>query len=81
MLQYSSCSFALLFQAMKKYQYDDDPVLSTCGISIDEELTQVDGRVLETPKVNSQFCIWMSAGGIAECGVCPLQSINYQPSF
>ncbi|KAM1108725.1 hypothetical protein ACFX2B_005283 [Malus domestica] len=38
-------------QAMKKYQYDDDPVLATCGISINKDLTQVKGGVLETPKV------------------------------
>ncbi|KAM1429780.1 hypothetical protein ACFX2I_045933 [Malus domestica] len=37
--------------AMKKYQYDDDPVLATCGISINKDLTQVKGGVLETPKV------------------------------
>ncbi|CAN6574208.1 unnamed protein product [Malus baccata var. baccata] len=46
--------------AMKKYQYDDDPVLATCGISINKELTQVKGRVLETPKLkvgNSDDCI------------------------
>ncbi|KAM2194665.1 hypothetical protein ACFX1R_028760 [Malus domestica] len=36
--------------AMKKYQYDDDPVLATCGISINKDLTQVKGGVLETPK-------------------------------
>ncbi|KAM2505267.1 hypothetical protein PS1_039084 [Malus domestica] len=31
-------------------QYDNDPVLATCGISINKDLTQVKGRVLETPK-------------------------------
>ncbi|KAM2635066.1 hypothetical protein EV1_025465 [Malus domestica] len=36
--------------AMKKYQYDDDLVLATCGISINKDLTQVKGGVLETPK-------------------------------
>ncbi|KAM1764345.1 hypothetical protein ACFX11_003606 [Malus domestica] len=38
-------------QAMKKYQYDDDPVLATCGISINKDLIQVKGGVLETQKV------------------------------
>ncbi|KAM1785983.1 hypothetical protein ACFX12_038820 [Malus domestica] len=39
-------------QVMKgyEYQYDNDPVLATCGISINKDLTQVKGRVLETPK-------------------------------
>lgn len=46
---------------MKKYQYDDDPMLATCGISIEKQLTQVNGRVLETPKVNS-FCIFGCVG-------------------
>ncbi|ONI18322.1 hypothetical protein PRUPE_3G209300 [Prunus persica] len=46
--------------AVKKYQYDDDPMLATCGISIEKQLTQVNGRVLETPKLkvgNSDDCI------------------------
>ncbi|KAM1578238.1 hypothetical protein ACFX1Z_039823 [Malus domestica] len=41
----------IALQAMKKYQYDNDPVLATCGISINKDLTQVKGCVLETPKV------------------------------
>lgn len=49
---------------MKKYQYDDDPMLATCGISIEKQLIQVNGRVLETPKVNS-FCIF---GGVCRGG-------------
>lgn len=69
---------------MKKYQYDDDPMLATCGISIEKQLTQVNGRVLETPKVNS-FCIFgcVRRGGEKESerGVCPLHSINYHLSF
>ncbi|KAM1578243.1 hypothetical protein ACFX1Z_039823 [Malus domestica] len=40
----------IALQAMKKYQYDNDPVLATCGISINKDLTQVKGCVLETPK-------------------------------
>ncbi|RXI09186.1 hypothetical protein DVH24_023347 [Malus domestica] len=40
-----------VMKAMKKYQYDNDLVLATCGISINKDLTQVKGRVLETPKV------------------------------
>ncbi|XP_027344511.1 protein argonaute 16 isoform X2 [Abrus precatorius] len=31
--------------------YDDDPVLAACGISIEKQLTPVEGRVLETPKL------------------------------
>ncbi|KAM1377182.1 hypothetical protein ACFX2I_038719 [Malus domestica] len=41
----------IALQAMKKYLYDNDHVLATCGISINKDLTQVKGRVLETPKV------------------------------
>ncbi|XAR55319.1 hypothetical protein NMG60_11035360 [Bertholletia excelsa] len=36
---------------MTKCHYDDEPLLSACGISIDKQLTQVDGRVLEPPKL------------------------------
>lgn len=49
-----------LVDAMKNYRYDDDPVLTECRISIDKQLTQVDGRVLETPKLkvgNNDDCI------------------------
>lgn len=36
---------------MKNYSYDQDPLLQACGIRIEKQLTQVDGRVLEAPKV------------------------------
>nr|XP_004296440.2 PREDICTED: protein argonaute 16-like [Fragaria vesca subsp. vesca] len=45
--------------AVCKYQYDSDPVLTTCGISIEKQLTQFEGRVLDTPKLkvgNSEDC-------------------------
>ncbi|XP_071904616.1 protein argonaute 16-like isoform X1 [Coffea arabica] len=45
--------------AMKNYRYDDDPILSACGICIEKQLTQVDGRVLEAPKLkvgNNEDC-------------------------
>lgn len=47
-------------EAMRSYSYDEDPVLSSCGISIEKQMTQVDGRILETPKLkvgNSEDCI------------------------
>ncbi|MED6120044.1 Protein argonaute 16 [Stylosanthes scabra] len=31
--------------------YDDDPVLAACGISIEKKLAQVEGRVLDPPKL------------------------------
>ncbi|XP_073118508.1 protein argonaute 16 isoform X2 [Henckelia pumila] len=37
--------------AVRNYQYDDDPLLISCGISIEKQLTQVDGRVLDVPKL------------------------------
>ncbi|XP_071730034.1 protein argonaute 16-like [Rutidosis leptorrhynchoides] len=37
--------------AMKNYHYDDDPLLVSCGISIEKQFAQVDGRVLEAPKL------------------------------
>ncbi|KAI3755624.1 hypothetical protein L1987_55428 [Smallanthus sonchifolius] len=37
--------------AMKNYHYDDDPLLASCGISIEKQLAQVEGRVLEAPKL------------------------------
>ncbi|XP_058005997.1 protein argonaute 16 isoform X2 [Hevea brasiliensis] len=45
--------------ALINYHYDDDSVLSACGVSIEKQLMQVDGRILETPKLkvgNSEDC-------------------------
>ncbi|KAJ6873857.1 hypothetical protein NC651_032641 [Populus alba x Populus x berolinensis] len=47
-------------EAVRSYCYDEDPVLSSCGISIEKQMTQVDGRILDTPKLkvgNSEDCI------------------------
>ncbi|KAL3652627.1 Protein argonaute 16 [Castilleja foliolosa] len=46
--------------AIKNYRYDDDPLLVACGLSIENQLTQIDGRVLIAPKLkvgNSEDCI------------------------
>lgn len=40
---------------MKNYSYDQDPLLHACGIRIEKQLTQVDGRVLEAPKVSDEI--------------------------
>ncbi|XP_057792714.1 protein argonaute 16 isoform X1 [Salvia miltiorrhiza] len=37
--------------AMTKYKYDEDPLLVSCGISIEKQLTQLDGRILDAPKL------------------------------
>ncbi|CAI0460285.1 unnamed protein product [Linum tenue] len=45
--------------AMRTYRYDEDPLLSECGISIEKKLTSVNGRILDTPKLkvgNSENC-------------------------
>ncbi|KAG2712099.1 hypothetical protein I3843_04G101300 [Carya illinoinensis] len=50
----------ILTDAMRNDRYDADPVLGECGISIEKQLTQVEGRVLETPKLkvgNSDDCV------------------------
>ncbi|PRQ52666.1 putative post-transcriptional gene silencing PAZ-Argonaute family [Rosa chinensis] len=46
--------------AVRNYGYNDDPVLAACGISIEKQLTQIEGRVLEAPKLkvgNSSDCM------------------------
>nr|GMD81033.1 protein argonaute 16-like [Ipomoea batatas] len=46
--------------AVKNYCYDDDPLLAACGISTEKQLMQVEGRVLDTPKLkvgNGEDCI------------------------
>lgn len=49
---------------MQTYCYDEDPVLGACGISIEKQLTRIDGRVLEAPKVNLIFSLLMCKRGV-----------------
>ncbi|KAL3509941.1 hypothetical protein ACH5RR_029342 [Cinchona calisaya] len=49
----------VITDAMRNYRYDDDPLLSACGISIEKQLTRVEGRILEAPKLkvgNNEDC-------------------------
>lgn len=43
----------LVLQAIRNYGYNEDAMLSACGISIEGQLTPVDGRVLNAPTVIS----------------------------
>ncbi|KAL6975662.1 Protein argonaute 16 [Sarracenia purpurea var. burkii] len=50
----------LPLEAVTNYRYEDDPFLAACGISIEKQLTPVDGRVLEAPKLkvgNNEDCL------------------------
>ncbi|KAK4397822.1 protein argonaute 16 [Sesamum angolense] len=50
----------VITDAVSNYRYDEDPLLVACGISIEKQLTQIDGRVLDAPKLkvgNSEDCI------------------------
>ncbi|KAF8410786.1 hypothetical protein HHK36_003323 [Tetracentron sinense] len=50
----------IVTDAVRNYRYDEDPILAACGISIDKQLTQVEGRVLNAPTLkvgNSEDCI------------------------
>lgn len=38
-------------QALKRNNYDAEPMLRSCGIAINNNFTQVEGRVLPAPKV------------------------------
>ncbi|XP_073002838.1 protein argonaute 16-like [Typha latifolia] len=45
--------------AVRNNRYDDDPMLSTCGIHIEKQLTRVEGRVLTAPTLkvgNKEDC-------------------------
>ncbi|XP_077215045.1 protein argonaute 16-like [Tasmannia lanceolata] len=47
-------------ESLKNSRYDEDVLLSACGISIDKQLTQLEGRVLNAPTLkvgNSADCI------------------------
>ncbi|KAL2474237.1 Protein argonaute 6 [Abeliophyllum distichum] len=52
----------VITDAVRNYCYDDNPLLTACGISIEKQLTQVDGRVLEAPK--------LKVGGSEDCFPC-----------
>ncbi|EXC25516.1 Protein argonaute 16 [Morus notabilis] len=41
----------ILVDAVRNYRYDKDPLLAECGISIEKQFTQFDGRILESPKL------------------------------
>ncbi|CAN4103690.1 unnamed protein product [Withania somnifera] len=41
----------VITDSMRDYSYDDDPLLGACGISIEKQLIQTNGRVLEAPKL------------------------------
>lgn len=41
----------VITDAIRNLRYDDDSLLATCGITIERELSQVDGRVLEAPRL------------------------------
>ncbi|KAH6789003.1 Argonaute family protein [Perilla frutescens var. frutescens] len=41
----------LPLEAVSNYKYDEDPLLVSCGISIEKQLTRIDGRVLDAPKL------------------------------
>ncbi|KAL6594271.1 hypothetical protein ACP70R_048464 [Stipagrostis hirtigluma subsp. patula] len=50
----------VITDAVRGNRYDDDPILSSCGIEIEKQLTRVDGRVLSAPTLvvgNSEDCI------------------------
>lgn len=42
----------LLFQALSRSNYGSEPMLRNCGISINSGFTEVEGRVLQAPRVN-----------------------------
>ncbi|KAI3795891.1 hypothetical protein L1987_38551 [Smallanthus sonchifolius] len=43
----------VLSDALKINDYDSEPLLKSCGISISNNFTQVDGRVLQAPKLKA----------------------------
>ncbi|KAK3134663.1 hypothetical protein QOZ80_5BG0409160 [Eleusine coracana subsp. coracana] len=43
----------VLHDALQRSNYDSDPILRACGISIAPNFTQVEGRVLQAPKLKA----------------------------
>lgn len=48
---YVSDFFMGFWQALKINNYDAEPMLRSCGVSINSNFTQVEGRVLSAPRV------------------------------
>lgn len=46
-----------VLQALKVSNYDSEPLLRSCGISISSNFTQVEGRVLQAPKVCFSYLV------------------------
>ncbi|CAI9090148.1 OLC1v1024853C2 [Oldenlandia corymbosa var. corymbosa] len=41
----------VIMDAKRNYGYDDNPLLSACGVCIEKQFSEVNGRVLEAPKL------------------------------
>ncbi|GJN22127.1 hypothetical protein PR202_gb09663 [Eleusine coracana subsp. coracana] len=62
----------VLHDALQRSNYDSDPILRACGISIAPNFTQVEGRVLQAPKKLIQTCTvdkWAAVNFSARCDV------------
>lgn len=44
---------SILNDALKRTNYDSDPMVKACGISIAQHFTQIEGRVLPAPKLKA----------------------------
>ncbi|KAL5215474.1 hypothetical protein ABZP36_006875 [Zizania latifolia] len=44
---------SVLNDALRRSNYDSDPMLRACGISISQNFTQVEGRILQAPKLKA----------------------------
>lgn len=49
----SICVVANFVQALQRSNYGAEPMLRSCGVSISTNFTQVEGRVLPAPRVES----------------------------
>jgi len=51
--------FLLLLQALSRSNYGSEPMLRNCGISINSSFTEVEGRVLQAPRVNFFLVLYL----------------------
>lgn len=54
-LSHLSFFFPFSLQALRNSNYDAEPLLKSCGVSISKDLTQLEGRVLSAPRVFMLF--------------------------
>lgn len=67
-------------QSLRKNKYDSEPMLRSCGIAINSNFVQVEGRVLPAPKVLLAFGFWNCSWPVV-LSTWPLNFVSFLINF